>query len=59
MENYVLKKCDTCMFAVFNYSFDYRLQSVYCKKINQSLHKTGYRKLKFCNYYINKNFDID
>lgn len=59
MKNDVLRKCDTCMFAVFNYNLDYRLQNVYCKKINQSLHKAGYRKLKFCNYYKSKNIDKD
>jgi len=55
MKKNVLRKCDTCMFAVFNYNLDYRLQNIFCKKINQSLHKTGYRRLKFCNYYKSKN----
>lgn len=55
MVKVVLKKCDTCIFSIFNYDVDYRLQNIYCKRINQNLCRAGYKKLKFCNYYEEKN----
>ncbi|MDO4283367.1 MAG: hypothetical protein Q4D02_06980 [Clostridia bacterium] len=47
----MLKKCDTCKYAIFKYNNQYRISSIYCRKLNGNLNKSSYQNLKFCNFY--------
>lgn len=51
-------KCNDCKYAIFKYDDNYKLKYVYCNRIKDKLGKTGYKRLKFCIYYEEKQNEL-
>ncbi len=43
--------CNTCKYAKFKYSKNWKVQYVYCKRIKDILTRKYYKRLKYCNFY--------
>lgn len=48
-------KCDRCCYSEFCYSASYQLKYVWCTKLGDRLSPTGYKHLKMCLFFKQKN----
>ncbi len=44
-------KCDNCKYAIFRYTDIWKIKNIYCKRLNGTISKSKYNRLKFCIFY--------